>query len=190
MPSCVLLPRIPPLGADRCESISAALGSYPVNTADVCTAVSPKTNNGLLPDTDIGNTTCGGGAGILGHEASDARDYAAWGVDLVKNDDCHHAANCTAAYAATWAALVATGRPMVHMTKSSLDIKVAPLFAQARRVSKDITWLFSRVMSLVYQQQSWNQGLANRSGIQPGGSGFWNDMDSKLAPCPSPRSRE
>jgi hypothetical protein len=71
---------------------------------------------------------------------------------------------------------VATNRPMLHMTKSSLDIGVAAQFAQARRVSKDITWLFNRVMSLVYQQQSWNENLANRSGIQPSGSGFWNDM--------------
>ena len=128
--------------------------------------------------TDIGNKTCGGGAGILGHEEADAAQYAEWKVDLVKNDDCHHAANCTAAYAATWAAIVKSGRPMVHMTKSSLDIDVAPQFAQARRVSKDITWLFERVMSLVYQQQSWNQNLANRSGLQPSGNGFWNDMDS------------
>ena len=97
-------------------------------------------------------------------------------MDLVKNDDCHHAPNCTAAYAATWTALVATKRPMVHMTKSSLDINAASQFAQARRVSKDITWLFSRVMSLVYQQQSFNENLANRSGIQASGNGFWNDM--------------
>jgi alpha-galactosidase len=125
--------------------------------------------------TDIGTVTCGGGAGILGHEVRDAKDYAQWGVDLVKNDDCHHAANTTAAYIATWEALAASGRPMVHMTKSSLDIRVAAQYAQARRVSKDITWLFTRVMSLVYQQHS--QGLANRSGIQASGSGFWNDMD-------------
>ena len=37
--------------------------------------------------------------------------------------------------------------------------------AQARRVSKDITWQWTRIMCLVYQQQSWNEGLANMSGV-------------------------
>jgi alpha-galactosidase len=89
--------------------------------------------------TDIGNKTCGGGAGILGHEDADSASYLEWKVDLVKNDDCHHADNQTKAYAATWNALVKTGRPMIHMTKASLDIDVASEFAQARRVSKDVS---------------------------------------------------
>ena len=130
--------------------------------------------------TDIGNKTCGGGSGILGHEHADAAKYAEWGVDLVKNDDCHHATNTTAAYEATWKALVATGRPMIHMTKASLDVSspLARTFAQARRVSKDITWLWPRIKSLVYQQQSWSSNLSNISGVQPlSGNGFWNDMD-------------
>ena len=70
---------------------------------------------------------------------------------------------------------------MIHMTKASLDpsTPLSRSFAQARRVSKDITWLFGRVKSLVYQQQSWSPGnLSNISGIQPAtGNGFWNDMD-------------
>lgn len=66
------------------------------------------------------------------------------------------------------------------MTKASLDPSTpfSRSFAQARRVSKDITWLFGRVKSLVYQQQWWAPGnLSNISGIQDTGNGFWNDMD-------------
>ena len=50
--------------------------------------------------TDIGNVTCGGGAGILGHEASDAETYAEWGVDLVKNGASHDQPKHTAKHTA------------------------------------------------------------------------------------------
>jgi hypothetical protein len=57
-------------------------------------------------------------------------------VDLVKNDDCHHATNTTAAYQATWEALIRTNRTMLHMTKASLDpsTPLSRSFAQTRHV--------------------------------------------------------
>lgn len=38
--------------------------------------------------TDIGNTSCGTGPGSYGHYESDARTFAAWGVDALKVDFC------------------------------------------------------------------------------------------------------
>jgi alpha-galactosidase len=36
--------------------------------------------------TDAGTNTCQGRPGTLGHEVQDARTFAAWGVDYVKED--------------------------------------------------------------------------------------------------------
>ena len=39
--------------------------------------------------SDAGTYTCGGQAGSLGYEKIDASDYATWGVDYLKYDNCH-----------------------------------------------------------------------------------------------------
>ena len=39
--------------------------------------------------TDVGTQTCAGRPGSLGHEYQDAMQYAAWGVDYLKEDWCH-----------------------------------------------------------------------------------------------------
>ncbi|WP_441247630.1 alpha-galactosidase [Kitasatospora sp. McL0602] len=40
-------------------------------------------------------TTCQGHPGSLGHEATDANDFVAWGVDFVKYDDCPYGGQVT-----------------------------------------------------------------------------------------------
>ena len=42
--------------------------------------------------TDAGTKTCAGRPGSMGHEYQDARQYANWGVDYVKEDWCNTAA--------------------------------------------------------------------------------------------------
>ena len=39
--------------------------------------------------SDAGYKTCGGRPGSLSYEAMDASDYAAWGVDYLKYDNCY-----------------------------------------------------------------------------------------------------
>src|SRR5215467_13133464 len=80
--------------------------------------------------TSPGPKTCAGFTGSLGHEAQDAKTYAAWGVDYLKYDLCSFiedqmkakAPNDPAqqmrlmvdAYERMHTALVATGRPIVY----------------------------------------------------------------------------
>ena len=40
--------------------------------------------------SDAGIHTCGGQAGSLGYETIDAAEYAAWGVDYLKYDNCYN----------------------------------------------------------------------------------------------------
>jgi alpha-galactosidase len=64
--------------------------------------------------TDAGTNTCEGRPGTLHHEEQDARTYAAWGVDYVKEDWCHSSGlTAPTQYRLFHDALVATGRPIV-----------------------------------------------------------------------------
>jgi alpha-galactosidase len=68
---------------------------------------------------DAGTSTCAGYPGSLGHEAQDARSFAAWGVDYLKYDNCYNNGSSTTQqyiqrYSAMRDALAATGRPIVY----------------------------------------------------------------------------
>lgn len=65
--------------------------------------------------TDAGTKTCGGRPGSLGHEYQDARQYAAWGVDYLKEDWCNTVPgqNSEASYTTMRDALKASGRPIL-----------------------------------------------------------------------------
>ena len=65
--------------------------------------------------TDVGTKTCAGRPGSIGHEYQDARQYAAWGVDYVKDDWCNTlpGQNGESSYTLMRDALAATGRPIV-----------------------------------------------------------------------------
>jgi alpha-galactosidase len=66
---------------------------------------------------DAGTKTCAGYPGSLGHEQTDANDFAAWGVDYLKYDNCNNQsdgslADYKARYTAMRDALANTGRPI------------------------------------------------------------------------------
>ena len=65
--------------------------------------------------TDAGTKTCAKRPGSLGHEYQDARQYANWGVDYLKEDWCNTlpGQNSEASYTLMRDALAATGRPIV-----------------------------------------------------------------------------
>jgi alpha-galactosidase len=66
-----------------------------------------------------GPLTCAGYEGSYGHEAQDAKSYAAWGIDYLKYDWCSASAiykdtDMQAVYQKMGEALRATGRPIVY----------------------------------------------------------------------------
>lgn len=68
---------------------------------------------------DAGTQTCAGYPGSLGHETTDAQDFADWGFDYLKYDNCNNQsdgslADYQARYTAMGDALKATGRPIVY----------------------------------------------------------------------------
>ncbi|GAB2576643.1 NPCBM/NEW2 domain-containing protein [Streptomyces capparidis] len=68
---------------------------------------------------DAGTKTCAGYPGSLGHEDTDARSFASWGVDYLKYDNCHNNSDGSQEdfvrrYTAMGDALKRTGRPIVY----------------------------------------------------------------------------
>jgi hypothetical protein len=70
---------------------------------------------------EAGTATCQGLAGSYGHETTDAQDFADWGVDYLKYDNCNAPAGTASTqqeyidrYKAMSDALAATGRPIVY----------------------------------------------------------------------------
>ena len=65
--------------------------------------------------SSAGTMTCQRRAGSLGYEATDAADYAAWGVDYLKYDNCYNnGVKAEIRYPAMRDALLATGRPIFY----------------------------------------------------------------------------
>ncbi|MEJ2678492.1 MAG: glycoside hydrolase family 27 protein [Gemmatimonadota bacterium] len=122
--------------------------------------------------TDAGEKTCQGRPGTLGHEAQDARTFAAWGVDYVKEDWCYASGlDAPTQYRKFRQALDATGRPIVLSIcewGSNRPWEWAPEIGNLWRTTGDIS-------------DSWNSMLSNldQSAQHPtaAGPGHWNDPD-------------
>jgi len=126
--------------------------------------------------TDRGVKTCGGRPGSLNHEALDAKIYAEWGVDYVKEDSCNAPKDHEVAfkqYAAMRDGLNATGRP-IYFSLCGWETWYAPvgqLLGNSWRIGPDDTnW------AGVLKNIDINAEISGYSG--PGG---WNDPCLLLA---------
>ena len=122
--------------------------------------------------TDAGTKTCQGRPGSLGHEAQDARTYAAWGVDYVKEDWCNAAGlDARTQYLRFHDALRRTGRAIVLSIcewGSNQPWEWAPAIGNLWRTTDDIS-------------DSWGSMLGNldqsAQHATVAGPGHWNDPD-------------
>jgi alpha-galactosidase len=128
---------------------------------------------------DIGTATCQGLAGSYGHEATDAKDFAKWGVDYLKYDDCNlpsqiapTPAGYEAAYQVMSNALKATGRPIVYSICEHTEAGASWLWGATQsnlwRSTSDIRANFASMVTNFTK----NSVLA-----QYAGPGHWNDPD-------------
>jgi alpha-galactosidase len=124
--------------ADAIVSSGMKDAGYEYLVIDDCWQVSRKPDGTIVPDpkrfpdmkaladyvhskglkfgiySDAGTGTCQNRPGSHGYETQDAEQYAAWGVDYLKYDWCHHEGiDAKVAYPTMRKALDATGRPIV-----------------------------------------------------------------------------
>ncbi|MEU1146051.1 NPCBM/NEW2 domain-containing protein [Streptomyces sp. NPDC005863] len=128
--------------------------------------------------TSAGTKTCNsaGFPGALGHERSDARQFADWGVDYLKYDNCNNqGVDARQRYVAMRDALKAatetTGRPIVYSICEWGENKPWEWAADVGhlwRTTSDISDNWSSMLSIMKQ----NLPLAEHAG-----PGRWNDPD-------------
>ena len=122
--------------------------------------------------TDAGTNTCQRRPGTYGHEELDARTFAAWGVDYVKEDWCHaEGLDAPTQYAKFRDALAKAGRPIVFSIcewGSNQPWEWAPQIGNLWRTTGDIQDKWSSMISLL-DLSSQHASIAR--------PGAWNDPD-------------
>ncbi|WP_328744968.1 NPCBM/NEW2 domain-containing protein [Streptomyces sp. NBC_00285] len=129
---------------------------------------------GLGIYTSAGTKTCNsaGFPGALGHEYSDARQFADWGVDYLKYDNCNNqGVDAQLRYTTMRDALKATGRPIVYSIcewGQNKPWEWAADVGHLWRTTGDISDNWGSMLSILKQ----NLPLAPHAG-----PGHWNDPD-------------
>ncbi|MCX5094861.1 NPCBM/NEW2 domain-containing protein [Streptomyces sp. NBC_00365] len=124
--------------------------------------------------TSAGTKTCDsvGFPGALGHEYSDARQFADWGVDYLKYDNCNNqGVDAKLRYTTMRDALKATGRPIVYSLcewGQNKPWEWASDVGHLWRTTGDINDSWGSMLSILKQ----NLPLAPYAG-----PGHWNDPD-------------
>ncbi|MGZ2357203.1 NPCBM/NEW2 domain-containing protein [Streptomyces sp. 372A] len=124
--------------------------------------------------TSAGTRTCDsvGLPGALGHEYSDAQQFADWGVDYLKYDNCNNqGVDAKERYTTMRDALVATGRPIVYSIcewGQNKPWEWAAELGNLWRTTGDINDSWGSMLSIMKQ----NLPLAAAAG-----PGHWNDPD-------------
>jgi alpha-galactosidase len=127
-----------------------------------------------------GPKTCAGYEGSFGHEDQDAKTYAGWGVDFLKDDWCSAAdvykpTEMRAAYKKMGDSLKQSGRPILYsLCQYGLEqvwTWGASVGANMWRTTGDLDYNYDRFSLVGFEQN----GLESF-----GGPGHWNDPDMLL----------
>ena len=130
--------------------------------------------------TCCGTKTCGGRPGSYGYEAIDAKTYAEWGVDYIKEDWCYtNGLNTKTQYKIMSDAIRATGRPMLL---SLCEWGISSPWEWAKgigamwRTTSDIQDCFDCVRN--WGGMGFIKILEKNLNLAPfAGPGYWNDPD-------------
>ena len=122
--------------------------------------------------------TCAKRPGGLGYEEMDALDYASWGVDYLKYDNCYNTGvPAFDRYNAMASALQATGRDIFYSICNWGNENVAKwgyTISNSWRTTQDIEIYYT-------QENQWQQikgnFLINQLSSSVAGPGHWNDPD-------------
>ncbi len=126
---------------------------------------------------DRGKLTCVGKCpGSYGFETTDAKDFAAWGVDYLKYDNCNPVFTTTQAgdYRRMRDALAATGRPILFSICAWEFKDWMPRTGQLWRTTGDITDSWGAILQIIDLNEQY---------AQYAGPNHWNDPDMLVVGC-------
>jgi len=129
--------------------------------------------------TAKGTHTCQRKAASCDHEVIDAKQWAEWGIDYVKDDSCSTCPGKTdnELYSSMWKAIQASGRPMVLTVEGNPNDALCSAggLGNAKRVGHDISPHWESMTSLVDIGADLWMYAHNSTNSEYGG--WWNDLD-------------
>ena len=130
--------------------------------------------------TCCGTKTCGGRPGSYGYEAIDAKTYAEWGVDFIKEDWCFtDGLDTRTQYKIMSDAIKSTGRPMLLSLCEwgvSNPWQWGEGIGSMWRTTNDIQDCFDCIRN--WGGMGWTQIMDKNADLAPfAGPGHWNDPD-------------
>jgi alpha-galactosidase len=130
--------------------------------------------------TCCGTKTCGGKPGSYGYETIDAKTYAEWGVDYIKEDWCYtDGLDTRTQYKIMSDAIRATGRPMILSICEwgvSSPWEWGNGISALWRTTSDIQDCFDCIRN--WGGMGWTQIIDKNADLAPwAGPGHWNDPD-------------
>ena len=132
--------------------------------------------------TARGTQTCADAVGSQDYEVQDAKTFAAWEVDFVKDDDCYFTREARSQYQTMRDALQSTGRPVVF-SLSTAHTLAAPWgneTANLWRTGPDVAAYIGGSLRVSWDEGSYNvlnNIEANAKYAEIAGPGGWNDPD-------------
>lgn len=135
-----------------------------------------------------GSQTCAGYPGSYNHEETDAKTYAAWGIDYLKYDACGEKEKHSDRELHTRMsnALQATGRPIMFeicIFSSGKTHLWGAEIADMWRTGGDIVKFIERTPEVTYK--NWRENLEQVVGKENyAGNGHWNDPDNLIVDYP------
>jgi alpha-galactosidase len=120
--------------------------------------------------SDHGTATCAGRVGSYSYETTDANDYASWGVDYLKYDNCNLPSgdNVQTDYTNMKNALASSGRAIVYSICAWNYQSWMPGIGNLWRTTGDISDSWASMSSLPN---------TNNTSASVAGPGAWNDPD-------------
>lgn len=128
--------------------------------------------------SSAGTMTCAKRPGGLGYEMMDAKDYASWGVDYLKYDNCYNTGvPAFDRYNAMASALQSTGRAIFYSICNWGNENIAQwgnTISNSWRTTQDIEIYYTQTNQW---QQIKGNFLINQLSASAAGPGHWNDPD-------------
>ena len=128
--------------------------------------------------TSPGEATCGCNTASFGHEETDLKTFAEWGVDFLKLDGCGTTEKPEVVLARWRTYIDRLNRPMVLSVNISHNFALTRQYADMWRTTQDLMPVFEFSPGALHMGESICYGIDHSVGLEAyNGGGHWNDPD-------------
>ena len=128
--------------------------------------------------TSPGDETCGCNTASFGHEETDLKTFAEWGVDFIKLDGCGTPEKPEVVLARWRTCIDRLNRPIVLSVNISRNFALTRKYADMWRTTTDLMRVFDYSPGALHTGESVCYDIDHQVGLEAyNGGGHWNDLD-------------